>query len=496
MANQVYETIEDFSGRRLQKLERIRQFFVWPMAAWLVIVFIDFANYVLDIRDIGPIREFVELFAYYSFPVILIYVAIVTFYSSYRVLGSRGHKNVIVFFLVQMFAAFFVAEVGLEIPSIGQRDAVILTFSIAIAIVVVVILVQGRIVAPQPSYVGARVSIRNDRPGLDSGEGVHAKDQSEPMGMVIAGLFSLVIAAMIYFRVRDGISFVPWGVFFGVLSSGIILNSDKLILSILFFLDPRGAVSLYHLIKLKEDVERERQRSEVEVEVGTLRNQERRTRALQMANELDQELKEATFQRGERDFRNLIDSLRTAKNLSPEQLEDKIAEAENYIGLLRQTKQVPHMLPEADYSGLSNEEKMARHVGLAGEELEEAVAEGLIDPAQKFIWRSENQFRIRTAREDFSRNRVRGAFPVYLAESWSEYFEGNRLVLEKLVTSIAGEEALQLTPIKGADALGLMVLEFNTIANRYCAVIAEAQSGGFLVYGVFEVPRLAQDVKA
>ncbi len=468
-------SIEEFSGRRLEKLEKIRHIFLWPMVLGFGIILLDFLIYVLGFGSIEPLERITKTAAFFAFPAILIYIVMATFYSSYRVLGSRGHKNILVFFLFQIMAYYLMVELDLEIPAMGSVQATLASASIALGIVLAVTLVQRSI------------SVPDDLPTSEEGIITFTDKRNESTGLVIAALFSLVIAAMIYFRNQGGIPFVSYGVLFGVVASGVVLKADKLILCLLFFLDPRGAINLFHLIKVRERVQQQKERSELEVEVGVWHKEERKTKALRLANELDQELSRAGFNKGERYLRSLIDSLQSPGGMSPEEQERKTLEAQEMIARLRSERTIPKVLPEVDYSTLSLGEKIAGFLGLTKDNIREAIAEGLIDETQSHLWTPEAQFRIGNAMNDFKENRIRGRAPVYIAESWVEFFNRNAYLLDRIVESLTSDSPASLRDLLGAN--GLVEMRFATVAREYSAVIQEGPAGMFNVLGAFEVPR-------
>src|SRR5690349_11797702 len=90
--------------KKLEKLDKIRNLFIWPMALWFCIVAADFAIYVVGVESFKEVRSALAELAFYTLPIMLIYLVFATFYSSYRLLGSREHRNVATFFFFQFIA--------------------------------------------------------------------------------------------------------------------------------------------------------------------------------------------------------------------------------------------------------------------------------------------------------------------------------------------------------------------------------------------------------
>jgi hypothetical protein len=479
------------SEKKLEKLVKVRRLFVWPMTLWFFIMLLDFLIYVIDIEELHTLRTIIATLAFYSLPLFLLYIAFATFYSSYRILESRGHKNIATFFLFQFVAFFAIDQLGIKVPSLGRDLASFLTVAISIVIVLAVLLIERSIELPSD------FPLRAGKDNRDTGEPRKAtpvsparasRDPKEITGMVIAALFSIVIASMIYFRVKGGIAFVSWGVGFGVLLAAMKLKGDKLILCFLYFLDPQGGESLYQLIKLKERVQGQKDQSDLEVEVGALHKEEMAAKVLRLANELEQELFQLQFKMGEQRVKDLIQGLRDAANLSPEEQEVKIAQITGVIGQLRLQQAIPRQLPEADYSSRSLGEKVALSVGLTENEIKEAIAERLIDEKQYFLWTPPNQSKIRIALADFDENRFKGTPPIYVAESIADYMLRNKFILERIVEVVSAEDGAILNPIRGGEGKGLLELEVSTVMRLYSCVVRRGAEGSLLLLGVFEKP--------
>lgn len=468
MGNDAPEIQPQLSKRRLRRLEEIRRLFILPAYLWFAIVLFDFIFFVVEIDSFLEVRLWVEKIAFYSFPLLLIYLVFATFYSSYRILESRGYKNMATFFFFQLIAYFIINVLQIEIPKYDKTTSLLLTVLTCFVLFGIISLVQLRIKVPSEISKQSRSSV------------------NETMGMVISAIFSIVIASMIYFRIRGGISFVTWGVFFGVTLSAMIHKADKTILGILYFLDPRGASNLYKILKLKSDVEDAQDLSEVEIEMGILGKADRRTEALRLANQLDQELSRLQFQQGEQKIRALIAKLRDSEQLPPEEQQRILADVTGVITTLRSEQKIPPMLPEVDYSSLSIGEKIAQLVGLTQAEIKEAIKESLIDEKQSYLWLPLNQTKIKRSVQEFDEEKYQGGDPILVPNSWVPFFESNQYLLERIVMILTGDDEFDLKGIKGAEKHNLSELVFSTAANEYSAVLKVGRNNSYLIHAVFD----------
>lgn len=476
---------------RIKKLESVKKLFLIPMFFWSIIALADFLLYVIQIEYFAEVREFVGKVAFYSFPILLVYFVVATFYSSYRILESKGYKNIATFFFFQMLAYFIINVLHIEIPSYGKTTSVILTGVVCFVIVIVISLVQFRLSLPKEANKGG---ILDTDPSDSSLETLtipkdlkkHSTQfPSQSLGMIISATFSIVIASMIYFGVKGGISFVTWGTFFGITLSAMIHKADKTILSMLYFLDPRGAINLFKILKLKSEVEDAQDLGEVELELGALTKAQMKTKALRLANELDQALHKVQFEEGERKIRALIDRLKDSDRLPPGEQERILGEVTDVITRLRTEQKIPQALPKPDYSSLSIGEKIVQQIGLSESEIEQALSEGLINPKQSNLWTPSNQAKIRVALKEFEEEKYRGKTPIYIANSWASFFESNRHLLEIIVTLLTSDSGFASQEIKGAEKYSLFEVVFSTAAREYSAVVRNGKDGSILVLGVF-----------
>lgn len=484
----VSEEIFNLSNNQLEKLEKIRKLFMIPLLVWSVIILIDFIFFVVEIDTLFELRKWIGKIAFYSFPLFLLYLVFATFYSSYRILESRGYKNIAAFLFFQMLAYFIIEVLRLEIPEFNRTMSIILTASMCLAIFFIITLVQFRLKLPE------KHSIFNKKLNISLKSKTFGDEQpNEAMGMIVSSLFSIVIASIIYFRVRSGISFVTWGTFFGIALSAMIHKADKSILSILYFLDPRGAINLFKILRLKADVEDEEDLSKVEKELTSLTKAQMKTQALRLANELDQELHRVQFEEGKRKISILIDKLRNSDQRPPGEQKEILDEVTDVIQRLRIDKKIPGILPEPDYSELSLGEKITQQIGLTDKEIDQAIKEDLIDPEQRYLWTERNQRRIKSASLDFDKEKYQGMPPVYIAESWVSFFESNKHLLERIVTNLSqSDENIYLKSIKG-DNFDLSELVFTTAVKEYSAVIRQGSDHSYLIFGVFD--RILKKIK-
>jgi len=155
---------------------------------------------------------------------------------------------------------------------------------------------------------------------------------------------------------------------------------------------------------------------------------------------------------------------------------------------LRTEQRIPQALPEPDYSSLSIGEKISLQIGLSETEIQQALKEGLIDPQQNHLWTTVNQVKIRVALKEFEQEKYKGIDPVFVAHSWVPFFDANRHLLERVVTTLTSGDEFNLREIKGAERQELSELVFATPAREYSAVLRLGKNDSYLLIGVFDHP--------
>lgn len=249
-----------------------------------------------------------------------------------------------------------------------------------------------------------------------------------------------------------------------------------------------GVFAILKIIKLITKVKNEEGFNETEIELGSLTKAQMQRKALRLASELDQELHRVQFLEGERKIRGLIDKLRDSDRLPPGQQQSILEEVTEVITRLRTEQRIPQALPEPDYSSLSIGEKISLQIGLSETEIQQALKEGLIDPQQNHLWTTVNQVKIRVALKEFEQEKYKGIDPVFVAHSWVPFFDANRHLLERVVTTLTSGDELNLREIKGAERHELSELVFATPAREYSAVLRFGKNDSYLLVGVFDHP--------
>jgi len=469
----------DSNNNKLKKLDKIRSLFIIPMFLWFFVVLFDFIIYILEIDTLVDVRYIIESIFFYVFPILLIYFVIATFYSSYKILESKNYKNLLSFALFQLIAYFIMNVLKIELPVYDKVTSLILTILCSFIVFIMFYLIQLKIKIPSNdealSYQLNKDSMANSKPGIRKNES----------GVFISSMFSIIIASMIYFRVTNGISFVTWGVIFGVILSSLFIDSDKLILSIFYFLEPRGAINLYNIIKLKSEVQDEKDRCDTEREKSQLTKYKMTSIALRLANELEDELAKVQFNKGERKIRECIDILRQSNDL-PDYEQSRIVEDIKYmINDLRTKENIPQSIPALDYKTLSLDDKISNLVGLSDKEIEQAISEKKIKENQKHFWSVKNQKAIKIALQDFQNEEFNGTNGIFVAKSITNYFEKNPFFLEK-ITSILTSSEFDLKLIKGAEEHKLGGFILSSPSKSYSVIIRRGDDGSFLIVGFYE----------
>jgi hypothetical protein len=449
----------------LLQFQRVKRIVAVPTGLWAAIVFLDTALFVFDFAADSILRRGMRSIAFYSLPLLLYWVVFATFYSSYRVLNRRGGiKSLAIFSLIQAVAYLVFVEAGMSAPLLPRGVA--LTWAAGIAVVVLVAI----------GSVSALIAL----PGPDAAEA-----GGETVSMLIAAIFSLVIAAITYFR-SDGINYVSWGVVLGVLAAAVMVKADKLTLSLLYFLDPRGASGLYHLLIVKDDVETEKSRGLREAELARLQNEQRSTSALRLANELEQELNKVTFEKGRERIQAMIDDLRSMKSSEEGEQERRVLNARRTIEQLRSHRDIPRLTAGSNLTALGD--RVTAHVGLDDAELLEAESIGLISPTQRHLWTIDAQLLLGQAQDEIGNEQVRGKRPLLLSISAAKQVKSTPILLATLTEAITGTSPPSLVPVKGAESDRWVEFRFETTSHTYSAVIVVGPRGDYNVLGLVRVP--------
>lgn len=482
--------VDVVNTKRLERIEKLKKLFVWPVGLWIVLMVITL---VLDFTPTASnpwlenARSWFESAAFYSLPIILFYIVFATFYGSYKILESRGHKNLAVFGLVQLAAYFIVRVLEFKIPSFDK--GVSLGFTVLVAAVLFTMMAVVQAFIRLPSKVSRSST---EVPKQEEVEG--GKDKSPrlrlpgpALGILMSGLISIVIASIVHFRVREGVSFVTWGVLFGSLMSIIAFKADRNLLGLLFFLDPGGAENLFKLLSVKREVEDQKDLGEVERELTLLGKQKMKTAMEALANELDQHFTQAQFDDTRERVQSLIDKLKGSRGLPQAEQAVILQDVTMAIDQLREKQSLP-ALPAPDYSSLSLGEKMEQFVGLSGNEIQEAEAEGLISGSQSHLWSIGLQTKVKLALDDFDKEDLRGNGPIFLANSWLPMVEANKHILQPLTDRLVSATPEEFIPLKGAERAGLFEVHFGTVTKEYSAIVKRGSNSAIVVVGIGERP--------
>jgi len=461
-------TVDDFWGdeqsRPLAKIDRVKRIIAIPAMIWAAIVALELGLFAVGVADDSIFHRSLRSTAFYLLPLLLYWIVCATFYSSYRILNRRGGlKSAIVFIFIQVLAYFVFVEANVAAPALSRPASLWWTAVIAGVVVGVIAFVTMAIKVP-----------------VDVGP----SEGADATSVLMAGIFSLIIAAITYFRVQGDIKYISWGVMLGVLAGGMMVKSDKLALALLYFLDPRGASGLYHLLAAHDEVEDEKARGLRELEMGRLQDERRRTSALRLANELEQELNTVSFERGKTQIVGLIEGLRNVSDAEEGEQERRIAVARHTIDRLRALRDVPLLTDSSNLSSVG--ERVSAHVGLNEAELTEAIAAGLIDARQKHLWTIDAQQTLQVSMHDVAGERLRGRKPVLVAANLEKSIKATPILLTTLIELLTKPTSPPtLIPIRGAEEEGWLEARFATVSYEYSAVIRRGPAGDFVVLGIF-----------
>lgn len=496
-----------FSSDELDKLRKVKRLFVFPMILWFIIILQDVTFYIFRTEHLSEVKNIVEEFAFYSFPLSLLYIAFVSFYSSYRILESKNFKNVVIFLFFPTLAFFINDVVDINMPIPDKSTSILLIVIICFAIFGIIFFILRFIKLPEETELENKdedtaigKTIRdvlsgdishNEESANDFGGNNNplrnSEDVNARLGMVVSAIFSLLVASMIYFRMREGISFVIWGVVFGTFLSAMFLSFDKVVIGVFYFLNPAGAIYLYKLKKRKEQFDLQKLEIERVRQDGDLMKKMMKTDLIRKVQKIDMKATEIKYNEITTHMDSLIEKI--SRNDVP--AKEKMRILDEVMQINKQLKdsdeEIKLQLPEPDYKDISYGERMSILTGFDDNEIKELIIEDLIEEKQKYFWKEINQRKVRSAVNDFDNEKYTGKHPILIAKTWEYYFEKNPQILKALARKILGKDKVEITHIKGTKQPKLFELRFSTQTRKYCAVVAVGlEDESYLIFGIFE----------
>lgn len=455
---------------KLNKLNKVTKLIIIPVSLYLLIVFLQLFLSAFDVGVSSSIIKAIEKIAFYSFPLFLLYLVTVTFFSSYWILESKNYKNLAVFFLFMLISAYLITQLKINVPSYSKLVATSLTIAIASCIVIFIKLIEQKI-----SSLDLNDKKLNENRALPR----------ETLGMIVSGLFSIVISSMIYFHVKNGISFVTWGVSFGALLSIIFLDSKKLLLGILYFLEPSSADNIYEILKLKKYHE-EYETSEVSrrIKLKQTENQ-RRKRAADIIYEIEDVRTRRVFEADEKRAKEILENLKD-ENLDTNEIHKLNNELDQLTAKIDKDshKKIEKDKPlTIEYKNKTIKEKIIENIGLTEKEISDAIDSNLIEASQAHIWSEDHQKIIRYAMEEADKGEYKGDTPIFVASSVVKLVVKYKII-ESLSRIIETENKLELSDILGSKKLKEFIVK--TPIHYYSVIIIPTlDNSSYFIVGCF-----------
>jgi len=303
------------------------------------------------------------------------------------------------------------------------------------------------------------------------------------IGLVVSAIFSLIIASMIYFRVVNGINFISWGILFGIITSIIIIKGDKTILGLFYFLDPNGAIYLFHLHKLKgvkekasfiQDIQKEKSENIKDIYVAKL---------TKLSNELSEHKNKLQYEYIENIITSQIERLKDPNLTLTERLELHEKTDEMIAAVLKDSKDIVK-ITHAIEASRPLRDKIADFVGLTEEEQIEGISLGLISEDQKFLWNKDIQSKIKRGKTDFDNRKFKEQDQILFANSILQEYPINSQQISELIEKLNTHQ-LVTEQIIGTEIYGLEFCRFSTI-NRDFIVIFKDKSNSILIHCLHE----------
>ena len=505
----------------LEKVKRIEEIIKTTFLFWAIFIGIYvFFKVGIDLYHSFPSQEILlnlnfivsklleEIIqtTYITFPFFIFIFSIITFISSYRIFSSRNYKNIFIFLFI-VFLAFFINEqfgplIEVTDPQFKNWEIflfMILTSVLATAIIYFVqrkITLEGKDTLEIYDQEDLDAIIENHVRVRSNKNKLNLKDRRKRkrLGIMMSAIIAIIIASIFLLHVEK-FEFITAGIILGILTSGLIVQGDKVALGLMYFVDPEKAESIfktYILARAKDQTLEEIDHTKEVIELTSDYTKQKELKLLMsMRVALMQQLEKKRNKKIEDVIKQIDDG-----QLSIEELIELMREIDYELPRLIENESLiePKSIPLLDDSTTceySLGEKVKKMIGLQDNELDLAAKEGLILPKQKFIWKLANMRKIRHSLDEYER----GDYSEYgenfsIPLSLKTYLENNEYIIKSfadlLNTSIIKEESLKFEKLKGAK--DLRILDFNTKAKSYCAVVKIGTDKSILILGIFNSP--------
>jgi len=502
-------------------------FFIWSFFM-LIIVIVQIFNY-LYIENFSEdiiynLNYIISIFmrriiqtVYSTFPIFLLLLSIYTFVSSYTIFSNSNIKNILTFILINFIAYNLNKYLIIEANEFSEISKNISPSSYSLYYMVLISIITTSIIyliQKQITLEGKELSNEDDEANFNeilkkykidnniqqnNPNLLKEKNRRRRMGSLMTGMISSVIALIFLLHTKQ-YEFINSGVILGLLFAGLIIQSEKLTLGFLYFIDPEEAEYIYRKYKFeKATMQMERRLIENENELEKIKNYKRADIEQQI-----QRLKVIYADQYSKGIKKEMDDL--LKNISNN---DKSVEEINQImrDKMKNIQQKATKFINDDIDLLSDntentlkidektkpldiQEKINNLVGLTQEEITTALSKELIDDGQTNLWAIENMSKVQLSIKEVNEQKVHNINDnICMPKHLKEFFEKNQHILEALATElnkiILLEDYKILNVLKGTN--NLHVLNISTSTKDYKCVLLKKNNGLlFTLLGLFD----------
>jgi hypothetical protein len=461
----------------LKKLTQVKLLFGIPIAAWLLLLFSEPMLHRIESPTTEHIGDILATVVFYSVQLLFVWLVLATLVSSWRILETNSWRNAAAFLALQAFAIFVTDALGWSVPSLTPLASFWAALITAVLVFAAVSIINVTVAVP----VDADDALGKAGTGSTPADAATLKDGT---GIGMAVVLSTVIASTAFLQPRTGIAFVPWGVIVGTLAGIAWFGGDKMTLSLLHFLDPAGAVTLYHLIKAREAVRRARRRRDVQLTHAELIRERDEIEWGSLRLSAAERIRRALRRVAEQNLEATVTEIEAIDDQPPAIRAEKLRKALGHIDTLGPDD--PILLPAPSAASLSIGERLSARVGLEDDQIAIAREEGMISAGQEHLWTPAVQLRIKSSLEDVQEDRMRGDYGIAVPRNFVSYFQKNDYLLRRLVPILAADNP-PVSRITG-DPSNLSEVRFPTAAAWHSAVVKKGTDGTYIVFAVTVVP--------
>ena len=503
---------------KVNKVERVAKsmFYIWGIFIIIYVFFrvrnglivgnldkeiIQNLNYIVSIA----LKEMIRTI-YITFPFFLFLFSIVTFITSYTIFSGKIAKNVIIFLFIifssyvadNLFGPFNTTSMSTLSPTKSFLFMIITAFLTFI----IIYLIQKRI-----HLEGKETLDTDDEKNIDDllNEHINAykpkidgknhisnlKNRRKRLGIIISAIIALIIS-MIFLLHIEKYDFVTSGLILGILLSGLSIQSEKIALGLLYFMDPEEAETIFKTYILARARDQKQKEILIKKEVIDLTSEYTKEKELGQLMAMKIALMKKLEYRRSQKISMVVKEIDEG-DLSIDEIIFKIREINRELPKLIETDAVlePQNLPLLDDGSKSYSigEKIGNLIGLEVSEVKDAIKEQLIAKNQSHIWLQSNMQQIKYSLYEFDR----GEFTEYnqqicIPNSLKIFLHHNEYIIRSLAENILklnlSDKPIKLELLKGSK--DLQIYYFSTHTKSYSAILKKSQEGILSILGIFE----------